>query len=162
MQKLIVCFLCPHYSMESRSTSYHKRKKARGELPPESPPFTLYHTKVVNKCYLDEVALHKAHAYVLHMKFNDEDGTSTTVMKIPSMVYHMQVQDQCMRVFFLVGLQEFFRLKPIQIDAQRVHEFLTTLQEDGSCKITGVDGGTRNVLVDSEPVTSMSTTKSMH
>ena len=58
-----------------------------------------------------------------------------------------------MKVFFLIGLQEFFRLKLIEIDAQRVHEFLTTLQEDGSYKIIGRDGGTHEALIDSELVT---------
>ena len=43
--------------------------------------------------------------------------------------------------------------EPIQIDAQRVHKFLTTLQEYGSCRITGIDGGTHRVLIDSELVT---------
>ena len=99
--------------MESRSTTYSKRKKARGELPPESPPFALYHTEAVNKCYIDEVALFKAHAYVLRLKFNEKDNVTTVVMKIPSMVYHMQIIEEYMRTFFLTGLQEFFRLKPI-------------------------------------------------
>ena len=62
-----------------------------GELDPEAPPFTLYHTEAIMKCYVDEVTLLKAHAYVLQMKFNDKEGTTTTVMKILSMVYRMQV-----------------------------------------------------------------------
>ena len=53
------------------------------------------------------------------MKINDEEGTTMMVMKIPSMVYHIQMNDdQCMRTFFLTGLQDFFNLKPIEIDAK--------------------------------------------
>ena len=113
MQMLIFVLLCPYYSMESHSTTYHKKKKARGELARDSPPFTFYHTEVVNKCYIDEVTLFNAHAYVLRMKFNEEDGVATMVMKIFSLVYHMQITEEYMRIFFLMGLQEFFRLKPI-------------------------------------------------
>ena len=51
------------------------------------------------------------------MKFNDEEGVMAMVMEIPSMVYHMQVKDEFQRIFFLTGLQDFFQLKPIQIDA---------------------------------------------
>ena len=80
--------------MESRSTTYCKRKKARGELLSDSPPFTLYHTEAVNKCYIDEAALFKAHAYVLRLNFNDKDNITTVVMKIPSMVYHKQIKEE--------------------------------------------------------------------
>ena len=75
--------------MESRSTTYRKKKKARGKLTPDSPPFTFYHTEVVNRCYIDEAALFKAHAHVLWLKFNDKDNVTTIVMKILSMLYHM-------------------------------------------------------------------------
>ena len=65
----------------------------------------------------------------------------------------MQIKDQYMRVFFLTGLQEYFRLKPIEIDARRVHEFLTSLQEDNTCQVTDRDGGKVELLVDSDMVT---------
>ena len=91
--------------MESRSTTYRKKKKAMGELPPGFEPFTFYHLEVVN---IDKVALLKNHAYVIRMKFNDEEGVMAMVMEIPSMVYHMQVKYEFQRIFFLTGLQEFF------------------------------------------------------
>ena len=99
--------------MESHSTTYRKKKKAMGELPPSFKPFTFYHLEVVNKCYIDKAALLKNHAYVIRMKFNDKKGVMAMVMEIPSMVYHMQVKDEFQRIFFLTGLQEFFQLKPI-------------------------------------------------
>ena len=117
MQMLIFALLCLHYSMESRSTTYRKKKKAREELAPNAPPFTLYHTEVVNKCYIDKLVLRSAHAYVLRMKFNDEEDVATIAIKIPSLVFHMQITEPCMRIFFLTGLQNFFNLKPTQIDA---------------------------------------------
>ena len=133
MQILIYALFCLHYSMESCSTTYRKKKKTRGELAPDAPPFTFYHMEVVNKCYIDKAALRSAHAYVLRMKFNDKEDVATIVIKIPSLVFHMmQTIEQRMRIFFLTGLQNFFNLKPIQIDAQRVHQLLTSIQEDGT------------------------------
>ena len=64
----------------------------------------------------------------------------------------MEVTKSCMRVFFLTVFQEFFQLKPCKIDAQRVHEFMTTLQENGTCKITVKDGGVEEALITSEIV----------
>ena len=58
-----------------------------------------------------------------------------------------------MRIFFLTGLQNFFNLKPIQIDAQRVHQFLISIQEDGTCRMMGSDGATISVWIDSDMVT---------
>ena len=139
--------------MESRSTTYRKKKKARGELAPDALPFTFYHMEVVNKCYIDKAALRSAHAYVLRMKFNDKEDVATIVIKIPSLVFHMQTIELCMRIFFLTGLQNFFNLKPIQIDAQRVHQFLTSIQEDGTCRMMGLDGATTSVRIDSDMVT---------
>ena len=153
MQMLIYALLCLHYSMDCRSTTYRKKKKAREELAPDAPPFTFYHTEVVNKCYIDKVALRNAHAYVLRMKFNDDDDVATIAIKIPSLVFHMQITEPCMRIFFLTRLHNFFNLKPIQIDAQRVHQFLTSIQEDGTCKMIGPDGATTSVRIDSDMVT---------
>ena len=113
MQILTFVLLCIYNSMESQTTTYRKKKKARGELAPDSPPFTFYHTEVVNRCYIDKAVLFKAHSYVLQMKSNDEDRVAIVVMKIPCMVYHVQITKDYMRIFFLMGLQEFFRLKPI-------------------------------------------------
>ena len=74
------------------------------------------------------------------------------VMKIPSMVYHMKITNQCMKVLFLIGLQEFFRLKLVEIDARRVHEFLTSLQNNGTCRIANKDGELIKLMVDSDMV----------
>ena len=124
-----------------------------GELDPEAPPFTLYHTKVVSKCYVDEAILRKAHAYVLRMKFNDEDGVTTIILKVPSMVYHLQNSNQCSRIFFLIGLQNFFALKPVEIDAQRVHQFLTTITKDETCRVNGADGKVFKLKINGQVVT---------
>ena len=107
--------------------------------------------EAMNKCYIEELALRKLHAYVLRKKSNDEEGKATAIMKIPSMVHHMQITHQCMKVFFLTGLQKFFGgLKPVEIDARRCHEFLTFLQEDGTCQVTDKDGGKVELLVDGD------------
>ena len=67
----------------------------------------------MKKCYIDEAALFKAHAYVLRLKFNDKDNITTVAMKIPSMVYYMQITNkEYMRILFPTRMQEFFRLKP--------------------------------------------------
>ena len=138
--------------MQSRSTTYRKKKKAMGELDPESPPFTLYHTEVISKCYVDEMELRKAHAYVLRMKFNDKDSITTIVLKVPSLVYHLQNTKACTRIFFLTWLQNFFATKPVEIDAKRVHQFLTTIAEDGTCRVNGMDGQMTELRIDGQMV----------
>ena len=65
----------------------------------------------------------------------------------------MQITEPCMRIFFLTGLQNFFNLKPIQIDAQMVHQFLTSIQKDGTCRMIGPDDATTSVRIDSDMVT---------
>ena len=82
--------------------------------------------------HIEESVLRKTHAYVLRQKFNFEEVKATIIMKIPSMVYHMQIIEQCMKMFFLIGLQEFFGLKPVEISVRRCHEFLPSLQEDST------------------------------
>ena len=99
------------------------------------------------------IALRKAHAYVLWKKFNENKGKATIVIMVPPLLYHLQIIDPCMRIFFLMGFQELFQLKPCKIDSQRVHEFVETLQENGACKIIGRDGGFEEVLITREIVT---------
>ena len=94
--------------MESRSTTYCKKKKAMGELPPGSKPFTFYHLEGISKFYIEEAALLKNHAYVIQMKFNDKEGVISMVMEAPSMVYNMQIKEEFQKIFFLTGLQDFF------------------------------------------------------
>ena len=127
--------------------------KARGDLPPNSPPFTLYHMEVVKKCYKEKFVLRKAHAFVLRHKLNEEEGKATMLMNILSMVYHMKIIYQCMKEFFLTRLQKFFKLKPVEMDARRVDEFLTALQDNGTCRIIDRDGGLIKIIVDSDMVT---------
>ena len=107
----------------------------------------------MSKCYVDEIALKKSHAYVLWQKFDDNEGTTTVVMMVSSLLYHLEITDPCMKIFFLTGFREIFQLKPCEIDAQRVHEFMTTLQEKGTCKIMGRNGGLEEFLITREIVT---------
>ena len=60
--------------------------------------------EVVNKCYIEKAALCSAHAYVLRMEFNNKEDVARIVIKIPSLVFHIQTTKHCMRVFFLTGL----------------------------------------------------------
>ena len=45
-----------------------------------------------------------------------------------------------MRVFELIGFNQFFKMKPCEVDALRVHELMTTLEEDGTSQLTHKDG----------------------
>ena len=86
------------------------------------------------------------------MKFNDKDGITTILLKVPSLVYHLQNTKACTRIFFLTGLQNFFATKPVEIDAKRVHQFLTSIAEDGTCRVSGMDGQMTELRIDGQMV----------
>ena len=89
---------------------------------------------------MKEVSLWKAHAYVLRQKLHDSEGKATVVMLVPPLLYHLLITEPCMKIFFLTGFQDYFRMKPCEVDARRIHEFMTTLQGNGACILTSKDG----------------------
>lgn len=54
--------------------------------------------------------------------------------------YHQQTSEDAMRVFTTVELDEFFTVKPCEVDAKRYYELLTSLQEDGSTMLSDDQG----------------------
>ena len=45
-----------------------------------------------------------------------------------------------MKVFLLIGFDQFFQMPPCDIDARRCHELLMMLQEDGACILSDLEG----------------------
>ena len=52
----------------------------------------------------------------------------------------LQTSLRCTLIYEKTGFDEFFRMKPCEVDARRVHKLITTLEEDGNCTLTGADG----------------------
>ena len=55
-------------------------------------------------------------------------------------LYPLQTSLQCTLIYKNTGFDDFFRMKPYEVDAKRAHELITTLEEDGTCTLTGADG----------------------
>ena len=45
-----------------------------------------------------------------------------------------------MQVFTLTGLDQFFQMLSCEVDAKRCHKLLMTLQEDGTCMLSDLEG----------------------
>ena len=62
-------------------------------------------------------------------------------MGLPSSFYELQqVHPECMTMFELIGFDQFFKMKPCEVNTLRVHKLMTSLQEDGTCQLTHKDG----------------------
>ena len=61
-------------------------------------------------------------------------------MCLPKSMHALQKQEECMKVFALTGFDKFFQLPPCDVDAERCHKLLTTLQEDGTCMLSDEEG----------------------
>ena len=44
-----------------------------------------------------------------------------------------------MKVFTIIGFDQFFQMPPCDVDAKRCHELLPTLQEDGTCMLSAFE-----------------------
>ena len=62
-------------------------------------------------------------------------------------------QPACMHVFNLVGLGQLFQEKPCKVDALRIHKLTTSLQENGTCQLTHLDGEIVEVQISRDIVT---------
>ena len=45
-----------------------------------------------------------------------------------------------MKVFTMIGFDQFFQMPACDMDAKRCHELLTMLQEDGACMLSDFEG----------------------
>ena len=62
------------------------------------------------------------------------------IMCLPKSMHALQNQEECMKVFTLTWLDQFFQMLPCEVDAKRCHELLMTLQEDGTCMLSDLEG----------------------
>ena len=61
-------------------------------------------------------------------------------MFLPKSMHVLQKKKGCMKVFSLIGFDQFFQMPPCDVDAKQCHKLLTTLQEDGTCMLSDLEG----------------------
>ncbi|MCO5581474.1 hypothetical protein L7F22_035359 [Adiantum nelumboides] len=74
-------------------------------------------------------------------------------MCLPQSMHRVQMQPALLKQFDQIGFGDFFRQEPCQVDALRVHQLVTTLQEDGTCKMTNQEGHEVELQLSSKIVT---------
>ena len=136
----------------SRATFYRKRKQEVTSKKNTSGPFSLYHKQIVQKCFIDQDVLVAHNTYVIRANFRDEKDIERTIMYLAASMLPLQTSSECLRIFERTGFEEMFRLRPCEVDARRVHEILTTLEEDGTCRLTDDQGEHVLVNISSETV----------
>ena len=79
-------------SRMSRSTLYWQKKKEGQRHPPkDTSPYSLYHKKVVQKCFIDEELLKEKDAYVIKAKFKVLQGQEKIVIMISPTIHPIQI-----------------------------------------------------------------------
>ena len=61
-------------------------------------------------------------------------------MCLAKSMHALQKEKECMKVFSLAGFDQFFEMLTCDVDVRRCHELLTTLQEDGTCMLSNLEG----------------------
>lgn len=134
----------------SRSTTYRKKKQEITSKKQALPPYSLYAKEMLLKCYIDQEVLTANQAYAVKAHFEDAQGQEKTVIYASPTMHQLQNSRECMHIYRLTGFEDFFAKKPCQVDAQRAHELLSTLQEDGTCTLTDKDGEKVQVNITSD------------
>ena len=113
--------------------------------------FTLYQKEVVQKYYIEEQVLQTHCVCVVKEKFDNAEGMTKVVMIILPSLYSIPTLVQCMQIFELIDFQYFFDSRPCEVDALRVHEIMSTLQEDETFYLTrSKDGEKLEVNINSQ------------
>ena len=94
---------------------------------------------MVQNCFIDQEVLQDHDTFAVKANFYGETKEST-IMCLPKSMLALQKQEECMKVFTLTGFDQFFQMPPCDVDAKRCHELLTTLQEDGTCMLSDLEG----------------------
>ncbi|MCO5596512.1 hypothetical protein L7F22_050575 [Adiantum nelumboides] len=91
---------------------------------------------MVMKNFIDQEVLSEHETCAVKAAFHGPEYQDCTLMCLPQSMHKVQTQQALLKLFDLIGFGDFFRQKPCQVDALRVHQLITTLQEDGTCKMT--------------------------
>ena len=75
-------------------------------------PYVGYKWDVVKKCYVDQALLISNLTCVVKDNLHNGELKRTVVLGLPSSFYELQVCLECMRIFELIGLDQFFKVKP--------------------------------------------------
>ena len=86
----------------------------------------------MQKCFIDQEVLVVHNTYAIRANFRDGNDVERTIMYLTASMHSLQTSPDCMRVYERTSFKEFFMLRPCEVDARRVHELLTTLEEEGT------------------------------
>ena len=118
----------------SRSTVYHKKKQEVAPLQRICLSLTPSITKrLCRSASWTRKCITKA-------SFLDEGNNERSVINTAESMHPLQTSPKCTTIYEKTGFEEFFRMKPCEVDARRVHELITTLEENGTCTLTNKDG----------------------
>ena len=62
------------------------------------------------------------------------------MMVLPDSFFKLHQVKPCIEIFEKVGLDNYFKLDPWEVDFQRAYELMTTINEDGVTTLTNKEG----------------------
>ena len=101
--------------------------------------FRILRKEVVQKCFIDREVLRDNDTFVVKATFYG-GKKENTIMCLPKSMLALQKQEECMKVFTSIGLDQFFQMPPCDVDVKRCHKLLMMLQEDGTCMLSDLEG----------------------
>ena len=110
----------------SRSTIYQMKRKQVENQKDVAKLSHIYRREVVQKCFINQDVLQEHDTFAIKDSFYGREKEAT-IMRLPKSMHALQKEEECMKVFSLIGLDHFFELSPCDINARRCHEFITML-----------------------------------
>ena len=91
----------------SKSTLYKKKRKEVKTQKDGAKLFQIFKKEVVQKCFIDQEVLQDHDTFAMKATFYGETKEST-IMCLPKSMHALQKQVECIKVFTLTRLDQFF------------------------------------------------------
>lgn len=130
------------------SPTKRKDKEKMIEEDEEKESYKAEEVKIMSTCFVDKGVLNQQVACVFQVYFLNKEKKKCTYIAMPDTFERVHKTKEYMDVFKRVGLDGYFNLPPCGIDLQRSYELMSSLNEDGVARVTGLDGEEVEVKID--------------
>ena len=130
----------------SRKAKKSKKKQFAGE------PYELLSVKLADHCYIDNEELRAFRVGLFTGKFKDLQQRIWTITLMPQELHQMHIYQHAMELYRKLGLQAFFQLPICGVDIKRVHQLLTTMDEEGNGRVEDQDENELSIRITEEMI----------
>ena len=88
---------------------------------------------------MDEAVLQEKGTCVFKGEFPTPKDKKVGLITMPPTLQELEKEEEYIKIYRRLGLEDYFRLKPCGVDVQRAYELMTTIDPIGTADLTNLE-----------------------